>query len=291
MNLESLTASSTTKKSLQDYLSKPGASLLLTGADGSGKTTIAYALAAELLGLKTDKLVGSSSFLAIAPLNKSKEISIDSIRELKRTLSLKAPSNRPKRVVVISSAHTMSHEAQNSALKILEEPPNDTYFILSASAANNLLPTIVSRCWQIVVRPLALAEALSVMKEEFNSADIEKAWLISGGRVGLLTAILKNDKEHPQIQAIERAKKILKIPTSQKLIELDGIASDGELSAIVEAIEKIMAAIYKKAFQKSNNEADKILQNRRLILTTKKILATNANRRLVAIHLALNLRT
>ena len=72
-------------------------------------------------------------------------ISIDQIRGLKRDVMLKMTGGRI-RVFLISQAHKMNAESANSLLKLLEEPPGDTVFLLTTSAPGRLPPTILSRC-------------------------------------------------------------------------------------------------------------------------------------------------
>jgi len=81
------------------------------------------------------------------------KILIDNTRELKQFVSLKI-FNAKYRVILISEADRMTEQAANSILKLLEEPPEKTVFILTTSKLNHLLPTIVSRCQIIKFSPL-----------------------------------------------------------------------------------------------------------------------------------------
>jgi len=65
------------------------------------------------------------------------------------------PLEGRKRVVIIDSAHKMNSSSANALLKTLEEPPEDTVFILISSAVNYILPTIRSRCQKIRFQRLA----------------------------------------------------------------------------------------------------------------------------------------
>jgi DNA polymerase III subunit delta' len=75
----------------------------------------------------------------------SKQISVEQIRELADFLSLSAHQGG-KRVIIIHPAEAMNHNAANALLKSLEEPPRDMLFILVTHKAQQLLPTILSRC-------------------------------------------------------------------------------------------------------------------------------------------------
>src|SRR6478609_1835336 len=83
-------------------------------------------------------------------------ISREESREIIKTLSLK-PFESPVKVMIIWQPELMHPSAANGILKILEEPPPHTYFILVTNAVDRLLPTIISRT-QIVTVPLLFDE-------------------------------------------------------------------------------------------------------------------------------------
>lgn len=72
-------------------------------------------------------------------------IGIDQVREIISFVNLTASQGGGK-AVIIKEAQTMTPEAQNAALKTLEEPPANVLLILTSPSAEHLLPTIVSRC-------------------------------------------------------------------------------------------------------------------------------------------------
>lgn len=81
-------------------------------------------------------------------------IKVDQIRMLCQRLALK-PYEAKNRLAIIESAHSLNPEAGNTLLKILEEPPEKTIFILLARQSTELLPTIVSRCRHIRFNPVS----------------------------------------------------------------------------------------------------------------------------------------
>ena len=95
-------------------------------------------------------------------LESETSIKIEDVRELERILSLK-PYDSPPKICLIKEAEKLTLEAQGALLKILEEPPGETIFILTTRGETNLLPTIISRCQQIYLPPEA---ELSLGKEE-----------------------------------------------------------------------------------------------------------------------------
>jgi len=81
-------------------------------------------------------------------------IKISQIRELYDFIKVK-PHEAKMRMVLIEEADTMNKEASNALLKILEEPPKSTFFVLTAEKIDTLLPTILSRCRQLIFKPLS----------------------------------------------------------------------------------------------------------------------------------------
>ena len=94
-----------------------------------------------------------------------RDIQVDQIRHMAADAFVR-PTQADKKVYLISEADAMNVQAQNAALKILEEPPEYAVFILSVESAEALASTIRSRC--VLIR-LAGAKAgqKSVLAEEF----------------------------------------------------------------------------------------------------------------------------
>ncbi|MHB1646176.1 MAG: DNA polymerase III subunit [Candidatus Acididesulfobacter diazotrophicus] len=80
-------------------------------------------------------------------------INIEKINSLTKSLSLLPPNNM-HRFVIVDDISRMNVSAMNSILKILEEPPEKTVFILIAANLNNILPTIISRCMVVNFKPI-----------------------------------------------------------------------------------------------------------------------------------------
>ncbi|MBF0099696.1 MAG: hypothetical protein HQK77_02200 [Desulfobacterales bacterium] len=80
-------------------------------------------------------------------------IKIEQIRGVTETIS-RRPYSAKMRVVVINDCETMNVHASNALLKILEEPPDHTIFILITTQVNTLLPTVLSRCLHMAFMPI-----------------------------------------------------------------------------------------------------------------------------------------
>jgi DNA polymerase-3 subunit delta' len=113
----------------------------------------------------------------VIQLTNARYILIDQIRALKRMVSLRSYEHGAK-VYIISQAHCLTDEAQVSLLKILEEPPPNTYIILTVTTETALLPTIRSRCQQVKFPPLSTA-AIETALVEHNGVESDRARMIS----------------------------------------------------------------------------------------------------------------
>jgi DNA polymerase-3 subunit delta' len=78
--------------------------------------------------------------------NKKTQISVAQVRQLYDFLSLSSHQVKGRRIILISPAETLNLAAANALLKMLEEPPSNTLFLLVSSQPQRLLATIISRC-------------------------------------------------------------------------------------------------------------------------------------------------
>jgi DNA polymerase-3 subunit delta' len=99
-------------------------------------------------------------------------LNVGQIRSLQARLSFAEVSQRP-RIVVILWAETMAASAANTLLKTLEEPPANTYFLLSSDDRSVLLPTILSRCTQLPLFPMGPDALRAVLAAKSKAWDME----------------------------------------------------------------------------------------------------------------------
>lgn len=107
-----------------------------------------------------------------------KTISISQIREMGEKISLKANEAR-FRALIISDAETMNIQAQNALLKMLEEPPEKTLFILITKTTESFLATVISRCRLFHFKSLGNDEIKNMLIHEFGM-EADNARIISG---------------------------------------------------------------------------------------------------------------
>lgn len=114
---------------------------------------------------------------------KQRSVKIETIRELGRR-AWSSPILSPWKVFVVNDASSMTVEAQNAILKMLEEPPANTLFILVASNKASLLTTIISRCHTVNFRGLARGEVAEILgREGLQLAEAENLAGLSFGSI------------------------------------------------------------------------------------------------------------
>lgn len=92
-------------------------------------------------------------------------LGIDQVRRLIQEASWRPYEGRWK-VLVVAQADRLTPEAQNSLLKLLEEPPGTAVILLTTSRPDRLLPTVRSRCHTVPLRTLTDAEVRAVLAGE-----------------------------------------------------------------------------------------------------------------------------
>lgn len=169
---------------------------LFVGPESVGKRTLASRFAqalsceaadqpGELCGAcRACRLVPQGTFPDFELLAPDPSIQVDDVRALKRRLAL-APYEGPWRIALLENFHLASISAANAMLKTLEEPADQVVLLLTATAQELLLPTVVSRCEVIPLRGVSastISLALQDRAVEPGRADMLAA--LSEGRPG-----------------------------------------------------------------------------------------------------------
>lgn len=178
---------------------------LLTGPRGTGKATLAWAIARWLLsGAESDDLsVPETSGPArrIAALAEpglhlvrrpwddkagrlSAQITVDEIRRLLSFFHLSASGEGARRIAIIDAADELNTAAANALLKILEEPPRDALILIVAHQPAGLLPTIRSRCRTLRLAPLSPDDMEAALAGLGVGGEAEALAALAGGSVG-----------------------------------------------------------------------------------------------------------
>ena len=138
---------------------------LLTGTRGVGKTTIARILAKSLncvTGVTATPCgvcaacteIDAGRFVDLLELDAASNTGIDNMREILDNARY-APTVGRYKVYLIDEVHMLSKQAFNSMLKTLEEPPEHVRFVLATTDPQKIPVTVLSRCLQFNLKPLA----------------------------------------------------------------------------------------------------------------------------------------
>ena len=158
---------------------------IIEGEKGSGRKTIAAAFAKALLCeagygdacnmcrscLQFES--GNHPDLRRLVREKPTVIKVDEVREqINADVIIKPYSSRHK-VYIIEDAELMNPQAQNALLKTLEEPPAYAVFLLLTTSMDALLPTIVSRCVHLGMRPVPQEKIKNYLIKEYQVPDYQ----------------------------------------------------------------------------------------------------------------------
>jgi len=126
----------------------------------------------------------------------NRTIKVEAVRELQRSLSL-APYQASYRVALLLRFQDATPSAQNALLKTLEEAPPRVILLLTSDSPDVLLPTIVSRCEVLRLRPLAPEVLSAALQERWKlpAAEARQLAHLSGGRVGQALQL----HQHPEL--------------------------------------------------------------------------------------------
>ncbi len=111
-----------------------------------------------------------------------KKKQIKTIQKMMRVL----PYEGDKKIFILQNIDNMTQHAQNSFLKILEEPPEYAIIIMTVINSNSILPTIVSRCQRIKLLPVKNTEIQEYIIKKYNKTEKEARFIsaFSNGIVG-----------------------------------------------------------------------------------------------------------
>lgn len=215
MNFGNIEISQQAKNKISSALENKSLShaLLLTGSDLTTRTKAAKQIAAALLCegskirpcakcpacIKTKAGVHPDLIL-IEGEGRSRSIKIDSVRALRQQAFI-IPNEAAYKIFLIFEGSDLGEEAQNALLKLIEEPPRFTRFLITAQSKEQLLPTIQSRVSNYYLGEDKKEKTTAKTAEKISgiAADIISAKL-SGSEYDLIISSSALEKNRPLFQ-------------------------------------------------------------------------------------------
>ena len=210
---------------------------IISGRDGVGKDLLAVYLAKLILCHGKEKEhcgncqscnltddINHPDLSKLEVLPDKKLIGISQIIDLRRKLYESSFLGKNK-VAIIPDLEKISLDGLNAILKILEEPPENTYFLLTTSFLNQIPLTIQSRCFDIKICTPDESVTLEWLKD-YPKQDSLKALSLTNNRPLLAKEFLEKKILHKRQEFIDEISLIIKqggnlISTSEKWIEAD----------------------------------------------------------------------
>lgn len=157
---------------------------------------------------------------------KPNTIGVEDIRsQINSDVAIK-PYQGPKKIYIIGEAEKMTVQAQNALLKTLEEPPEYAVILLLTANTEALLPTIISRCVLLAMKPVSDSKVKKYLMESIEMPDYKADICVAFARGNVGKAkLLAVSEEFEKVK--EEAKTLLKNIGSM------------EISEILQAIKKI----------------------------------------------------
>ncbi len=222
--IDELLLSARTRSEAKKYTKNPSHALLVVGSKGNGVDQLVTALAVERLGLNDESILKNTPRALIIRPNKNGNISIDEIRSAWKFAKVSGTKGGDEtKLVVIYGANALTTEAQNSLLKLLEEPPEYLSFILGAPSTRSVLSTIDSRSTKLNLFGVSEKEFHDLLvKKGISAANIGKLWIISSGEIYKALSLSKLSSD----EGLGFSKQLLAKEPYERLVETKSAMSD-----------------------------------------------------------------
>lgn len=219
-----------------------GHAYVLVGVDVAVLAHTAQELTAGWMNIPAAKVNEHPYIKVIAP-DKKGTIGIDEVRKLTAFCRLKVLSaNTIQRVIVVNEASAMTVQAQNSLLKLLEEPPAGTMIVLTTQDISTLMPTIRSRVQSVELPQPTEKEILQYFgTQKYAEANIKRAYTLQGSNTEAIAQYLEHSTESDA--PLTAAKRILGSSKYDRLCEVDAMAKNkAEVAAVVSALAMLSSS-------------------------------------------------
>src|SRR4051794_4609548 len=247
---------------------------LIGGAQGIGKATLAYRMTRFVLAHRDAKAqqVQAAGSLAIDPshpvarhvaagahgglltlertLNDKGVLrTVITVDETRETISFFGSTAAVEgwRVCIVDTVDELNANAANALLKVLEEPPRQSLFLLVSHAPARVLPTILSRCRKLPLRPLAAEDVVRAAAQAAqippSDAALAEAAAAAEGSVARALTLLGGDALKLQQRTAALLGNLPRVDPRElhTLGDSLGLSDRASLTAFVDAIDRWIA--------------------------------------------------
>ncbi len=257
---------------LDDFSKSLPHAVLLTGPVGAGLGTLAAHMAqtnGTLLVQVAPEVKRTGSLAAI---------SIERIREL--YTETRSRQNTPS-FVIIDDADAMTTAAQNSLLKLLEEPNESIHFVLTSHSPDRLLPTIRSRVRTLAVPPLSKLESRRLLRAIGIKDELaeQRLLFVADGLPAELTRLAETDGDFKDLsERVNKARRLIEGSTYDRLAAVQSLSEDR--AATLKVIETVILLLRRSL---ASNPDQATLQFIDRLLGASEAIRANGH---VRLHLA-----
>jgi DNA polymerase-3 subunit delta' len=170
---------------------------------------------------------------------RTETLKIEQVRALQKELAL-APYEGRYRVAILTRFEKASSGAANALLKTLEEPPDRVVLILTADSADALLPTIISRCQLLALRPLPVEKVEAALLFQWNASEKQAHELacLTNGRLGLAVELLSRPERLKWREGrLDLLEDLLQLDRTRRFQHADKLSGHREVETLAETLE------------------------------------------------------
>ncbi len=270
---------------------------LLAGSNGIGKYTVAKKMAG-IFQCENDfchtcnaclQVLKGSHIDTFEIVDDGESIKIEEVRKLVERLNMTRQSKY--KVVLIQSLERMTTEAANSFLKILEEPPEKTVFVMTTNNIKLLLPTVLSRVRMVKFGSLpheSLKEKLRVLYPDFDSELLQMVSLFSFGKPGKAVHLIENPdalaehlKVYNEVQGILKNRNIV-----DRFSYVESVSADEHQ---METFFSLLSSVLRSKLLEGNSDNKACINALLKVAEAGMLLKRNINSKLVLENLMLSI--
>lgn len=272
---------------------------LLVGANSVGKFTVARKMAG-ILQCENDFCHECPTCIQVAKgchidtielKGKRESIKIDEVRKLVERLNMTRQS--PYKILLIQSLERMTTEAANSFLKMLEEPPQRTIFIMTTDNVRALLPTIISRVRMLKFAPDSYQYLVGKLQELYPNCDeetIKQVGLFSMGKTGMAVHLMENpDSLANHIEVYHRVQNFLERRNVADRFSYVEELTEAEEPDRIDIFFNMLSSVLRSKILEGSPQTNSHIKTLSKIGEAGMLLKKNVNSRLVLENLMLEI--